>query len=54
MEKARSSETASIKKVYTSPKLEIYGDLRSITEHVTNNPNHAGDGPPHISGNFRT
>ena len=45
MEKPRLSETASIKKVYTSPKLETYGDLRSITEHVTNSPTHKLDSP---------
>ncbi len=39
MKSPRSSEDVSTKKVYTPPRLEIFGSLRSITE-TTGTPPH--------------
>jgi len=46
VETRHSAEQASTKKVYTSPKLEIYGDLSSITEHTNNGHPHPDGGSP--------
>jgi hypothetical protein len=37
---------ATTRKPYTQPKLQVYGDLRSITAHV-GNAGASGDPPPH-------
>ncbi len=54
MEKTQSNRLGIIRKVYTSPKIETYGNLRSVTENVSNTPRNS-DPPPHYStGNYRT
>jgi hypothetical protein len=51
MEKPCSNEVASkIKKIYTTPKLETYGNLRTITEAV-NNGHVLRDGPTPAAAN---
>jgi hypothetical protein len=51
MEKPCSNEVASkIKKIYMTPKLETYGNLRSITETVDNG-HPQGDGAVPASRN---
>jgi len=46
VEKPKLSELGGTKKVYTAPKLETYGNLRSITERL-GPPSHTPDPPPH-------
>jgi hypothetical protein len=53
METPRRSEVTSQKKVYTPPKLERYGNLRSITDHLSNTPPHP-DPPFPPGGPYRT
>ena len=48
MDANRSEKLEDIaKKPYTQPKLQVYGDLRSITAHAGNTGPAAGDPPPH-------
>lgn len=52
MEEHHLEKAESIKKAYSSPKIETYGDLRSITEHTGSAPPHPDPHPPYA--NFRT
>jgi len=49
---APQSPLPTVKKPYKKPGIQVYGDLREITQHV-NNTHVTIDPPPHVS-NFRT
>jgi hypothetical protein len=53
VEKTQSNRLGMIKKLYTPPKIETYGNLRSVTENTSNTPRNP-DPPPHGSGNYRS
>lgn len=53
MEKTQSSGLGTVKKLYTPPKIETYGNLRAITERTSNTPANP-DPPPHGAGLYRT
>jgi hypothetical protein len=54
VETARLSKLASQKKAYASPKLETYGNLRSITEHTGNHPHPDSQPYPSPTGFYFT
>ena len=45
------SQEKSVTKIYRTPQVVLYGDIREITRSSTANTQHANDNAPHNPGN---